>query len=243
LDLRPVWMASAWVLPTSGVNQMEVDFPGARNLQNSHQWAESIRCGTYEFVQLRKLDDCFILCFPLRLFSDTGFGSPGGLNVKRGIMSMHDCTRRIHRRVTAIHYSWFTTSRGSLAIIVPWHQHVYIYSHLSPNFQPYTYAAGRWHMLPCSAAVNGCGSISPTWRSPKWQKEGIWCFSHSKQGGIREKTMCVKVLDHFAFTRFYMLLEWEFELKKYHGRIVKDRMRIIVHKNNYSWWNVLITKI
>ena len=36
-----------------------------------------------------------------------------------------------------------------------------------------------------------------------------------------------------------MLLDREFDLEKYSGRIVSNHMSIFVHKYNYSWLNVL----
>jgi len=51
-------------------------------------------------------------------------------------------------RVTAIRYSRLATSLRSLALILPIHLHVYIYTHSGPRLQLYPYAAGHWHMRP-----------------------------------------------------------------------------------------------
>jgi hypothetical protein len=46
----------------------------------------------------------------------------------------------------AIPYSRIAMSLWSLAIILPIHLHVDIYTHLSPRLPPYPYATGRWGM-------------------------------------------------------------------------------------------------
>jgi len=40
-----------------------------------------------------------------------------------------------------------------------------------------------------------------------------------------------------------MLLDREFHLEIYYGRTVSTRMRIIVHKYNYSWQDVIFREI
>jgi hypothetical protein len=77
---------------TSGIGMyfnhvpMEVEFPRESDLPKGHHCAVWISCGIYEFIRFRTMDDCLILCFPFLLFSYNGIGSPGGLNLRRGIM-------------------------------------------------------------------------------------------------------------------------------------------------------------
>jgi len=81
LDLGPVQMAAARVLPPPETSQVEVEFPSAPDPPNDYHMV-LIGCGTYGFVPLPTLNGCLIVSF----YSYTGLCSPGGLHLKRGIM-------------------------------------------------------------------------------------------------------------------------------------------------------------
>jgi len=87
LDLSPVQMASAWVVTTFGVSQVEVDFPRAPDPPKGHLhgtdglWDLWVR--TIAYVE-RSFDGFLSVSF--LSYSCTGLCSPGGLHLKRGIM-------------------------------------------------------------------------------------------------------------------------------------------------------------
>jgi len=95
LDLGPVQMASAQVLTTSG----DKSSGGAVSpCAGSAKWLPYGTDWLWDFwvrtiVYLEWLFDCFLS------YSCMGLCSPGGLHLKRGIMSQHGCTWRFHGQV------------------------------------------------------------------------------------------------------------------------------------------------
>jgi hypothetical protein len=73
LDLGPVQMASARVLPPPETSQVEVEFPRAPDPPNGYHMM-LIGCGTYGFVRLRTLNGCLIVSFPtlVRVYAAQG---------------------------------------------------------------------------------------------------------------------------------------------------------------------------
>jgi len=82
------WISALYQCFPHGLNllPMEGEFPHLPNLLNCHHWAVPICHGSYRFVRLGSLGDCFIVSFPFLLFFDSGFGSQWGLHPKSRIL-------------------------------------------------------------------------------------------------------------------------------------------------------------
>jgi len=74
LDLGPVLMASARVLPPPDLSQWEVEFPHAPDPPKGHPERLLIGSGTFELVRVRTRHDCLMLSFPF-LFSYTVYAA------------------------------------------------------------------------------------------------------------------------------------------------------------------------
>jgi hypothetical protein len=146
LDLGPVQMASAWVLPPSETSQVEVEFPHVTDPTNDYHMV-LIRCGTYGFLPLRILKGYLIVV--ILLYSCTGLCSTGGLHLKRGIMYWHGCTLRVQGQVSPASYRRVAKSLRSLAIILPLNHSTVLtstFATITRDIPSYEAIHGRMHL-------------------------------------------------------------------------------------------------
>jgi len=94
-----------------------------------------------------------------------------------------------------------------------------------------------------SAAPNVPGLIRPTPRSIKKVEHWLMTVSTLKPRRNKGNKKKWDWLGQYVFTRFYMLLDREFHLEKYRGRIVSSCVRTLVHKSNYSRQIVIFREI